>query len=127
MKRFGFFFGGLVVALFLAGLVSPVASGAPDGLEHVLQRGCSFDDEGEIISGTCPAEAEQEHTLADGLFADYGVQGVENEALGTAVSGVVGVLMTLLVGGGLFWLLRRRSPTPAVGPNGATAGSDAEG
>lgn len=127
MKRLGFLLGGLVVALVLAGLVSPFASGDPDGLEHVLQRGCDFDGEGEVSSGTCPAQAEQEHRLADSPLADYGLRGVEQEGLATGLSGVIGVLITLLAGGGLFWLLRRRGPVPAAGPGRDTGPSGGAG
>lgn len=127
MKRTGFLLAGLVVALVLAGLVSPFASGSPDGLEHTLLRGCTLDDEGEIVAGSCPAQAEEEHGLADSPLADYAVRGLDHEGLATGLSGVVGVLITLAVAGGLFWLVRRRAPAPAGGTTGAAGASGAAG
>lgn len=86
---------GLLVALVLAGLVSFYASGSPDGLEKVAA------DKG-FDAGA------QDHAVADGPLADYGVSGVEDARLSGGLSGVVGVGVVLLVGGGLFWFVRRR-------------------
>ena len=36
------------------------------------------------------------------------MSGIDNSFLSTGLSGVVGVLLTFAIGGGLFWLLRRR-------------------
>lgn len=127
MKRAGFLLAGVVVTLVLAGLVSPFASGSPDGLEHTLLRGCTLDDEGEIVAGSCPAQAEEEHGLADSPLADYAVRGLDHEGLATGLSGVVGVLITLAVAGGLFWLVRRRTPAPAVSPAGAPDSAEPAG
>ncbi|ROO89506.1 PDGLE domain-containing protein [Actinocorallia herbida] len=86
---------GLLVALVLAGFVSYYASGSPDGLEKVAaDKG--FD-----------AGAE-DHASAGSPLADYGVSGVENARLSGGLSGVIGVGVVLVVGGGLFWALRRR-------------------
>jgi cobalt/nickel transport protein len=104
-RRHGAFLGVfLLVALLLAGVVSYAASGSPDGLDAVTQTGCS-ETGGDQLEGTCIAQHAGEHAAADGPFADYAVGG--NDAL-TGVAGVVGVIATLLVAGGLFWLLRRR-------------------
>ena len=130
MKRVGFLFAGLVVALVLAGLVSPFASGSPDGLEHTLLRGCTLDAEGEIVAGSCPAQAEAEHGLADSPLADYAVRGLDHEGLATGLSGVIGVLITLVVAGGLFWLVRRRRPAtadPATDPSTAPVERSGQG
>ncbi|HEY8473674.1 MAG TPA: PDGLE domain-containing protein [Natronosporangium sp.] len=117
MSRRGWFLiGGLLVSLVLAGVVSGFASSNPDGLEHAAQQGCTVDDQGEIVDGSCMAQAEQEHDLADSWFADYGIRGIENERLATGLSGVVGVLVTFAIGGGLFWLVRRRRPASAEKP-----------
>lgn len=104
-----FVLGGLLVALLLAGVVSNFASAHPDGLDSSLREGCVFDADDTIVGGSCPAQQAREHELADSPLADYGVRGVDNEYLSTGLSGVVGVLLTFTVGGGLFWLLRRRS------------------
>lgn len=122
-RRLGWFLGaGLLVALVLAGVVSNFASSHPDGLESVIHQGCEFNEDDEIIGGECVAQQAEDHELANSPFADYGLAGVDNAFLGTAVSGVLGVLVTFAVGAGLFWLVRRR------GPAGATANApDSDG
>ena len=47
-------------------------------------------------------------TSATVHLSDYGVKGVDNSFLSTGLSGVVGVLLTLAIGFGLFALLRSR-------------------
>lgn len=109
-KRLGWFLaGGLLVALLLAGVVSNFASGSPDGLDATARQGCTFNADGEITGGTCMAQREQEHQLGGSPFAGYGIKGLDGP-LGTGVAGVLGVLITFGVGGGLFWLARRRRP-----------------
>ncbi|MFY1690445.1 PDGLE domain-containing protein [Plantactinospora sp. WMMB782] len=129
-KRSGaFILGGLLVALLLAGVVSNFASAHPDGLDSSLREGCTFDADDNITGGSCPAQEAREHELADSPLADYGVRGVDNAFLSTGLSGVLGVLITFAVGGGLFWLTRRRSATaPSEAPTVPAAGrSRAEG
>lgn len=117
-KRFGWFLaGGLLVALLLAGVVSSFASSSPDGLDSTARDGCTFNTDDEITGGTCMLQKEQEHQLADSPLADYGIRGIGNDYLSTGLSGILGVAVTFAVGGGLFWLVRRR---PAEEP--ATAG-----
>lgn len=121
-RRLGWFLGaGLLVAVVLAGVVSNFASSDPDGLESVIHQGCELNEDGEIVGGECVARQAQDHELGDSPFADYGFAGVDNDVLGTAVSGVLGVLVTFAVGAGLFWLVRRR------GGNGATAKAPEQG
>ncbi len=109
MKRTGWFIvGGLLVALLLAGVVSNFASSHPDGLDSATLEGCTVDDEGNITGGTCIAQGGQDHELGDSPLSDYGVSGIGNSFLSTGLSGVLGVLLTFAIGGGLFWLLRRR-------------------
>jgi hypothetical protein len=124
-KKLGWFVGaGLLVAVVLAGVVSNFASSHPDGLESVIHQGCEFNDEDEIVGGECVAQQAQDHELADSPFADYGLAGVDNPFLGTAVSGVLGVLITFALGAGLFWLVRRRGASgPTVGAGTTTAGA----
>ncbi|HEY0696306.1 MAG TPA: PDGLE domain-containing protein [Micromonospora sp.] len=105
-----FLVAGLRVALLLAGVVSNFASAHPDGLDATLRQGCTFDAEDNITGGSCPAQQARDHELADGPLADYGIRGVDNPYLSTGLSGVIGVLLTFAIGGGLFWLVRRRSP-----------------
>ncbi|WP_253866654.1 PDGLE domain-containing protein [Micromonospora sp. WMMD754] len=125
-----FLLGGLLVALLLAGVVSNYASSHPDGLDSSLLKGCTVNADDEITGGSCPAQQAKDHELADSPLADYGVRGIGNDFLSTGLSGVLGVLLTFAVGGGLFWLARRRGParatttgptTDAVDPVGATA------
>ncbi|GIE36363.1 membrane protein [Actinoplanes italicus] len=106
MKKF--LIGGLLVALLLAGVVSSFASGSPDGLDHAAREGCTFNADDEITGGTCMAQQEQDHQLAGSPLADYALRGIDNEYLATGLSGVIGVLVTFAIGGGLFWVLRRR-------------------
>jgi cobalt/nickel transport system permease protein len=97
----GFAFSGLVVAALLVLVVAPLASSEPDGLERVAT------DQGLI-------ESSEEHALAESPLAEYEVDGVENEAAGTRVAGVVGVLVTFGIGAaivGIFVVLRKRSAT----------------
>ncbi|MBA2280841.1 MAG: PDGLE domain-containing protein, partial [Acidimicrobiia bacterium] len=70
-----FIAAGLVVALALAGFVSPYDSGAPDGLERVA------------IDNGFAGEADP-HALGDGPTAGYAVRGVDDERLSTGLAGV---------------------------------------
>ncbi|WP_373321671.1 PDGLE domain-containing protein [Micromonospora okii] len=124
-RGWGFFVGGLLVALLLAGVVSNYASSHPDGLDSSLREGCTVDAEGEITGGSCPAQRERDHELGDSPLADYGVRGVDNDFLSTGLSGVLGVLLTFAVGGGVCWLLRRRDPQPTTGAARGDAFGDA--
>jgi cobalt/nickel transport protein len=104
-----FLAGGLLVALLLAGVVSSFASSSPDGLDFAAREGCTFSVDDEITGGACVLQQEGEHPLAGSPLADYAIRGVGNEFLATGLSGVAGVLITFAVGGGLFWLVRRRT------------------
>jgi cobalt/nickel transport protein len=105
-----FLLGGLIVALLLAGVVSNFASGRPDGLDSAAREGCTFDQDDNITGGTCIAQGEEANQTEDSPLADYGIRGIDNEFLSTALAGVTGVLLTFVVGGGLFWLARRSKP-----------------
>ncbi|MEU7614534.1 PDGLE domain-containing protein [Micromonospora rifamycinica] len=130
-RSWGFVAVGLLVALVLAGVVSNYASSHPDGLDSSLLKGCTVNADDEITGGSCPARQARDHELADSPLADYGIRGVDNGFLSTGLSGVVGVLLTFAVGGGLFWLLRRRGPadsgTPGQRPGGAADRQPAPG
>lgn len=90
---------GLLVALIFGTVVSQFASGNPDGLEYVAQQ------EGFI-------DATDDHVFGDAPLADYGGNLGDNGRLNTAVAGAVGVLATLGIGWGVFWLARKRGPGP---------------
>jgi cobalt/nickel transport protein len=93
-----FFAAFLLGALLLAGVGSYYASAHPDGLNYVAEQ-------------TGFIDKEKESATADGPFAGYSTQGIDNPRLSGGVAGLVGSLTTLLVGGGLFWVLRGRSRT----------------
>jgi len=109
-KLRAFLLAGLLLSLLLAGVVSNFASSQPDGLERVSQDGCTVENE-EIVGGECIAQAEREHEVG-GPLADYGISGIDNSFLSTGLAGVLGVLLTAAVAGGLFWLVRRRDGSP---------------
>jgi cobalt/nickel transport protein len=110
--KFTVFFGlGLLVALLLAGVVSSAASSQPDGLDATAREGCTFNADDEITGGNCLAKSAKDHDLADSPLADYGIRGIDNSFVSTGLSGVAGVLLVASIGGGLFWVLRRKTPT----------------
>jgi cobalt/nickel transport system permease protein len=98
----GFVVAGLVVAALLVGVVAPIASGDPDGLERVAA------DTGFLATA-------EDHAVG-GPFADYGLAGVENEWIGTLAAGAVGTVVTFGVGLLLVGVVRRtrRSEEQAV-------------
>lgn len=108
-RQAGFLAGFLLVSLLVAGLLSYLASPEPDGLDATARHGCTV-VEGpageEELQGSCIARNEREHPLSSGPFADYTVGGGEGTG---GLAGVVGVLVTAGVAGGVFLLLRRRS------------------
>lgn len=110
MRHRGFIVAGLLVSLLLAGVVSSIAAGSPDGLEHAARRGCTLDERGETRGGDCIGRAEEEHSLSDGPLADYGWRGLADGPLATGLAGVAGVLVTFGLGWGLFRMTGRRSP-----------------
>lgn len=105
--RTRFYVGFLIVALLIAGGLSYVASSDPDGLDSVTLSGCTLNADGEPEGGTCIAQNAQDHQLAGGPFADYALGGGEGTI---GLAGIVGVLVTLVIAGGLFWVLRKREP-----------------
>ncbi|MFE2055324.1 energy-coupling factor ABC transporter permease [Streptomyces sp. NPDC059446] len=91
---------GMVAALVLAGFVSFYASASPDGLEKVAA------DKGID-------EKVQEHGAADSPLADYGVKAIADARVSGGLAGVIGVGVTVAVGTGVFWVVRKRR-TPAA-------------
>jgi cobalt/nickel transport protein len=108
-KLWLFFAGFTLVALVIAGALSYFADSNPDGLDTATLDGCEVVEtaQGEELTGTCIAQQAGDHQLADSPLADYAVGGDDRF---TGVAGVLGVLATLVVSVGLFWLLRKRSP-----------------
>lgn len=103
--RKGFLLGFLAVALLVAGGLSYFASSSPDGLDTVALHGCT--ENGEQLTGTCIAQHAGEHHTAGSPLADYSLFGGDGTV---GLAGILGVLVTLVVAGGLFWLLRKRTP-----------------
>ena len=93
---------GLLVAVTLAAVVSQWASSEPDGLNKVAQ------DQGF-------ASTEEDHTFDDSPVAGYEVDGVENEVMSKALSGLLGVVVTFVIGAGLFAMMRVRRREEAGG------------
>ena len=92
---------GLAVALLVAGVLSWYASASPDGLEWAAEQAGFL--------GTA-----EDSAAAASPLADYGVSGIDSERLSGGLAGVVGVLVTLLLAGGLALLLRRRGRDAAT-------------
>jgi cobalt/nickel transport system permease protein/cobalt/nickel transport protein len=86
---------GLLVSLFLAGVVSFYASASPDGLEKVASEKGFLD-------------SADKHPGADLPLAGYALRGIDDARLSGGLAGVAGVLLTLLLAGGLFFLLGRK-------------------
>jgi cobalt/nickel transport system permease protein/cobalt/nickel transport protein len=98
---------GVLAALLLAGVASFYASSHPDGLEYVAERAGFLD-------------TAKEHPNADGPFADYTTDGVEDARLSGGIAGVVGALTVLLLAGGLVLVLRLRARSDDRGPGDTT-------
>ncbi len=101
----GFVASGLAAAVLLVVFVAPFANPNPDGLESVAEQ--------EGFIDTAAANS------VGGPLADYGVTGIDSATVGTVLAGVVGVLLTFLVGLLVFRLFSRvdqsrldRSPGP---------------
>ena len=91
-----FFVAFLAAAMLIAGVVSFYASGHPDGLEYVAKTTGFLDSAAGSAAAGSP-------------LADYGVAGLKNPRLSGGLAGIIGVLVTLLLAGGLAWVLRRRT------------------
>jgi cobalt/nickel transport protein len=93
---------GLLAALLIAGVASYYASNHPDGLTAVAQK-------------TGFVDREKSSAASDGPFAGYETKGIADDRLSGGVAGVAGALLVMVVGGGLFRLLRRRTPSDEPG------------
>lgn len=113
-KSFFVLFG--VAALLIAGIVSYAASSAPDGLDSATLRGCRqvMVNGTAELQGSCIAQHATDHAMASSPLADYSLRGV---GYTNGIAGIIGVLVTLAIAGGLFWLIasRRRQPAPVTG------------
>jgi cobalt/nickel transport system permease protein/cobalt/nickel transport protein len=92
---------GVLVSLFLAGVVSYYASSHPDGLVFVAgEKGFLNSAKGHASDGS--------------PFAGYATKGVDDARLSGGLAGVVGASVVFLLAGGLFLALRRRDRADAV-------------
>lgn len=110
-KRSWVFWAGFAVAtLLIAGVVSYFASASPDGLDSATLQGCEVVEtpDGEHLTGSCIAQDAEDHSMAGSPLADYAVAGGENTG---GIAGVIGVVVTLAVAGGAFWLIARSRKT----------------
>jgi len=97
MSNRKFILVGLLISVLLAGGASFYANSNPDGLEKVAQD-IGFSD------------TAKDNTNSNNTLADYGVKGIKNERLSVGVAGLIGVVSTGAISGGLFLLLRRKKP-----------------
>lgn len=100
----------LAIALALA-LVSPLASGSPDGLERVAE------DKGFIEKASEPPFK---------VIADYLFPGIHNEALATILAGIIGTIAIFAVVYAVAWLLRKRQATKAQKVNASSVAGQTE-
>lgn len=101
-----FYLGFALAALLIAGMLSYLASSHPDGLDSATLRGCESTetDSGETLTGSCIAQSATEHRMTGSPLADYTIFGSDSLS---GVAGVIGVIATFAVAGGLFWLIAR--------------------
>ncbi|HZX02002.1 PDGLE domain-containing protein, partial [Kribbella sp.] len=76
---------GIAVTLLIAGGLSLFASAHPDGLEFVGAK-LGFES------------AAKDSAVASSPLADYGVRGIGNAQVSGALAGIIGVLVTIVVG-----------------------------
>lgn len=93
MKKEIFF--GLLIALFLAIVISPFASPWPDGLEKVAENK-GFLEKGEI------------EPVIHSPVPDYTWPGIKNERVATSIAGMAGTILVFAVALGIGYLLKVR-------------------
>ncbi|CCG04632.1 PDGLE domain-containing protein [Blastococcus saxobsidens] len=93
-RRRWFWITGLAVTLLVAAVLSGFASSAPDGLEWAAEdAGFGHTAEDSAVAGS--------------PLADYAIGGQEG-ALSGGTAGIIGVAVTLVLAGGLAFVVRRR-------------------
>lgn len=109
-----FWVGFAVATLLIAGVMSYFASSNPDGLDSATLQGCEIVEVSgaEELTGSCIAQHATDHHMSASPLADYAVAGGENSG---GLAGIIGVLVTVAVAGGLFWVIARSRPKSATG------------
>ena len=87
---------GLMIAVFLALVISPFASPWPDGLEKVASDK-GFLEKGEI------------EPMLNSPIPDYSWPGIKNEMLATSLAGLFGTFLLFGAGFGLARLIKGRA------------------
>ena len=77
---------GLIVAVILATIISPFASGAPDGLEKTLDNNSHV------------ASLEKSEIQFASPLPDYSVPGIASEKISTGFSGLLGTIAMFVIG-----------------------------
>ena len=93
------FGGALALVLVTAVGLSQLASDQPDGLEYVAEQ--------EGFAGSA-----DEHGLSEAPLAGYGENLDGTESTNVALAGLIGVIVTLGLGFGVFWLIRAGGSPP---------------
>jgi cobalt/nickel transport protein len=113
-----FWIGFAVATLLIAGVVSYFASSSPDGLDSATLRGCEVVEThaGEELTGSCIAQHATDHSMSTSPLADYSIGGRDGTG---GLAGVIGVLVTVVVAGGAFWVIARTRRTGASSESGS--------
>jgi hypothetical protein len=106
----------VILSLALAAaLLSPLASGNPDGLDWTIEKHAAAGpaplDDGSKASGTTAAAAPEEPEGSGFfIFSDYKTPFINNESASTVVSGFAGIALILLFF--KFYGPRGKNPDP---------------
>lgn len=89
-----YFIFGLIVALFMASVISLFASPEPDGLERVAE-------DHEFL------EKGEGNEVMESPMPDYVIPGIENETLAASLAGLIGALLMFLLAIGVGKVLKK--------------------
>ena len=101
-----FVIAGLVLSSVVAASSAWLSDDAPDGLSTVAR------DEGF-------ADRQTDHALEDSPVAGYRIEEINDEGMGTATAGLLGVVLTFSLAAGVAGVVslrRKRAITKGVGP-----------